>query len=117
MTGAMRLICSPSRSTISRSTPCVEGCCGPKLTVSSSPPNAPCSPVLLIVTPGDSIMLRPGPSATSGALPELHYLAAHRIVAAQRVAHPVVRHQDSRQARVVREDDAEHVVRLPFLPG
>src|SRR5712692_10217765 len=115
----MRLICSPSRSTTRRSTPCVDGWWGPKLTVSSSPPKAPCSPVLVTVTPGDSItpsrfLWRRLPELV--LLGELDDLAAHRVVAAQGVSDPVVRHEDSGQPRVACEDDAEHVVRLPLLP-
>ena len=43
MTGRSSVTVSPSRVRISRSTPCVDGCCGPMLTTMCSSPD--CSPV------------------------------------------------------------------------
>src|SRR5215813_9181733 len=47
---------------------------------------------------------------------EVDWLAADWKVAAQRVAHPVVRHQDSGQVRMALEPDTEHIPRLTLIP-
>src|SRR5215471_10941962 len=114
---------SPSRSTIRRSTPWVLGCCGPKFTVRMSPPT---SRSRVIVTPGARVCSDLVSGMRSGLrrcrLPDLvvfgevDRFAADRIVAAQWVAHPVVRHQDPGQVRMAREVDAEHVPRLTLIP-
>src|SRR5215210_4109390 len=56
--------------------------------------------------------------ATSGSLlaGEPNRLPAHRVTLAQRVALPVVGHQDPAQVRVAREADAHHVPRLSLVP-
>src|SRR5215813_3701394 len=114
---------SPSRSTIRRSTPWVLGCCGPKFTVRMSPPT---SRSRVIVTPGARVCSDLLSAMYSGLrrcrLPDLVVFgevdgfAADRKVAAQWVAHPVVRHQDPGQVRMALEANAEHVPRLSLIP-
>src|SRR5437870_638049 len=123
MTGLTRLITSPSRSTTSRSTPWVLGCCGPKFTVRISP-SSPGSRVCVTVIPWAAVgsgfisaMIRCSERSSLGwrrlpdlvVLGEVHRLTAHREVTAKGVAEPVLRHQDPRQVGVALELDAEHV--------
>src|SRR2546428_12188822 len=66
----MPRIISPSRSTTSRSTPCVLGWWGPKLTVRMAPAK-PRSLSRVIVTPGDGscwIRLSANPHTSGGAV-------------------------------------------------
>src|SRR5690242_11480424 len=104
-----------------RSTPCVDGWCGPKLTVSISPPKAPVAVSRVMVTPWAMVSVIASRLGWR-RLPrlvlfrELHHLAADRIVPPQRVADPVVGHQDAGQVGVADELDAEHVERLALVP-
>src|SRR5215510_13457067 len=114
---------SPSRSTIRRNTPWVLGCWGPKFTVRMSPPN---SRSRVIVTPGARVCSGIVSGMRSGlrrcrppdfvVFGEVDRLTADWKVAAQRVAHPVVRHQDPGQVRMALEPDAEHIPRLALIP-
>ena len=138
MTERASVTVSPSSSSTSRSTPCVDGCCGPMLTtMRSSWIGSPSPPSTVSQSPPVTVKTRP--SVVSRArrrtgVCRCHWYdpplvrrrdlralvldrdAAERVVLALRVALPVVRHQDPGQGRVAVEDDAEHVVGLPLLP-
>src|SRR5215211_5040545 len=90
---------SPCRVTISRSTPCVAGWCGPMLIVRIS-----CS--------GSSPGCRSSASVTSA---KASTIAADREVATLWPADVVLRHQDPAEVGVPHKDDPEEVVGLPLL--
>src|SRR5713101_5977788 len=100
MTGRQWTTTSPSRSSSSRSTPCVDGCWGPMLTVSSSRFSVG-GLVAAIHPPRDG---------------EVDGLCAKRFRASQRVALPVVWQHDPCQIRVTFELDAEQVEQLTLVP-
>src|SRR5438093_7452646 len=114
---------SPSSTNSSRNTPCVDGCCGPMLTVSSSrfsrsanvPPNWVPRPDMSskgvpagVVRSVAAIRL-----ARDG---EVDGLRAERLGAAQRVAAPVVGQHDPPQVGVILKLDAKQVEQLAFVP-
>src|SRR3954452_7813833 len=113
MMGFISRMYLPSSVHIRRSTPCVAGWCGPRLIVKSSfsgssavPKTASStSPLGLIrspsLIPARQLVLVEG---------EEDRLAAHREVAALRMADVVLGHQDPARVRVIVEDHAEHVV-------
>src|SRR4051794_2983241 len=116
MCGTHRTTVSPSRSSTSRSTPCVDGCCGPMFRVSVS------------VAP---IGYRPsfGAGGSSAARNEmllnnfLHVVVQdHRplphdgVVLAERVTIPIVRQLDAAEVGMTLEDDAEEIVDLALRP-
>src|SRR5688572_27884466 len=96
MTGRQRTTTSPSRTSSRRSTPCVDGCWGPILTVSSSRRS-----VAAIHAP------RHG---------EVDRLGADRFRATQRMALPVIGQHDARQLGVAIEADAEQIEQLTLVP-
>src|SRR6476659_562976 len=93
---------SPSSAQLRRSTPCVAGWWGPRLTVNSSVVGSAVSSLI----PARHLMLVEG---------EDHRLATHREVAPLRVTHVVVGHEQAAHVRVAVEDDAEHVEDLALL--
>src|SRR5215472_10026264 len=98
MTGRQWTTTSPSSTSSSRRTPCVEGCCGPMLTVSSSlGEDSACA----IDRPSDR---------------EVDGFAADRLAAAERVAAPVVGQHDAGQIGMPRELDAEEVEHFTLVP-
>src|SRR5581483_1548920 len=146
--GLVRRTVSPCSSSMRRSTPCVDGCCGPMLMiiVSSSPGSVELNSAASVserrstapISRSSSSALLPlrgasswRPSYVSAASPprtssrspvvvsagildplELHGDAADRVVLAQRVAEPVLRHEDAGEIGMAVEADPEHVVRL-----
>src|SRR5712691_9963938 len=100
---------SPSRTSSNRSTPWVEGCCGPMLTVSSSRPSSlaedSAEGASTSVTPVDP----PGHREVDG-------FRAEGLRAAEGVAAPVVGHHDSPQIGVALKLDAEEVEQLALVP-
>src|SRR5262245_43104143 len=101
---------SPSSSSTTRSTPCVEGCCGPMLRVMVS-----------VRTVANLFRLEPrelgrGLHPPRGVVRERHFLVAEGRVLAQRPADPVLGQQDAGEARVARELDAVEVVGLALVP-
>src|SRR3989304_3019852 len=97
-------MCSPSRITRSRNTPCVDGCCGPMLTTNGS--------VLIgteLASPEAGVFLREALEAGAEAARE------RAEVLAQRVAGKAVPEEQPLQARVSLEPDAQQVVRLALL--
>src|SRR5258708_36442071 len=99
MTGRQWTITSPSRTSSSLSTPCVEGCCGPILTVSSSR-FSPTS-IAAIHLPCDG---------------EVDGLGPQGLAAAKGVGAPFVGHHDPAQIWVALELDAKQVEELALVP-
>src|SRR5438270_4166533 len=120
MTGLQWTTTSPSSVSSSRNTPCVDGCWGPILIVSSSrlsfsfaTAGGRCRtlgaclsrPKLLLLTP----VHPPGHR-------EIDRLAAQRLGSPQRVALPLGRQHDAFEPRVTRKFDPKQVEQLAFIP-
>src|SRR6266545_1121839 len=110
MIGLALTTVSPSSSSTTRSTPCVEGCCGPMLRVMVS-----------VRTVGHllrSQLLEVGRrnGAAGRVVREGHLLVAERRVLAQRPPFPVVGEQDARKVGVAGERDPVEVVGLALVP-
>src|SRR4051794_26055278 len=97
MIGRQLTTTSPSSLSSSRSTPCVDGCCGPMLTVSSSRRSS----VVAIYPPCHG---------------EVHGLAAERLGSPQRMPLPGVWQHDPPQVWVALEADAKQVEHLALVP-
>src|ERR1700728_595165 len=118
MIGLVRTTTSPSSSSMSRSTPWVEGCWGPMLMiiVSSSPRSMSIWPASF---PSDSGSRRTAlrasrnvswvPPALRRGFLELHGNPPHAVVLAQGVALPVVGHEDPGEIGVPGKADAHQV--------
>src|SRR3990172_86627 len=92
---------SPSSSKITRSTPCVDGCCGPMLrTIVCAGPVAVWTVVVMIESP------RPARSAES----------LHRIILAHGMSFPGIGHQQPPQFRVALESHSKQIEDLPLVP-
>src|SRR5271154_1496507 len=110
---------SPSSFSFTRSTPCVEGCCGPMLRIISSAPNTVV--VISLVWPF-VILFRRLAARLLAALDAQVFAHPGRVlfqdvvILAQRVALPFVGQQDAFQIRMAFKDDAEHVVAFAFEP-
>src|SRR5215510_11972879 len=118
MSGMASFITSPSARTTKRSTPWVEGCCGPMLRVMSSVARPPFTWRWTSTSNPDRLML-PSLSRLQQALPrrgDTVVLLGLDEVLAQRMARPVLRHEEAAQVRVAIEGDAEEVVRPALLP-
>src|SRR5882762_10179768 len=119
MTGVTPTTVSPSSCMISRNTPCVLGCCGPMLRVSSFgfEPASRTS----IATPSDTTeaLLAGGwaflPFGAVLEVPHQDGLVVERPVLAERVARETLFEQDAAQVRMPEELDPEQVVDLPLL--
>src|SRR5262245_18956595 len=101
---------SPSSSSATRSTPCVEWCCGPMLSV-----------IVSLRTVADllgSKLLQGGRrlDAPRRVVRDRHLFVAERRVFAQGPAHPVFGQEDARQVGVAGERDPVEVVRLALVP-
>src|SRR5436305_6036972 len=110
MIGLQATTFSPSSSSTTRSTPCVEGCCGPMFSVIVS---------LRTVAnfPGcELLQRRRRHGAPRRVVRERHLFVAERGILAQRPADPVLGQQDAGEVRVARERDAVEVVRLALVP-
>src|SRR5262245_20351566 len=106
MSGAAETMRSPSSSSTTRSTPCVDGCCGPRLSTIGAEGSGTVS---TMGAASGRVSVVEGASTASVPEPEV---ALAREVPAQRPALVVDGHQDPREVLVPREGDAEHVVRL-----
>src|ERR1700728_2798824 len=141
MTGLIERTTSPCSVTSRRSTPCVAGWCGPKLSVSSSSwvSSAGCSPttesvmlssrrrysdicpavIVAALRRAGRTRLRCGssrhPVRLAFVMSEDHRFAADGEVAPLRVALVVLGHQDAPQVGMAAKHDAEHVVDLALL--
>src|SRR3984957_15922470 len=120
---------SPSSFSFTRSTPCVEGCCGPMFKIISSAPRT-------VVLTLESSVMRGSLIYIGRSSLTTHELTAHSLTAldaqvlanpigvlfqnvvilAQRVALPFVGHQNTGQVRMAFEDDSKHVVAFAFQP-
>src|SRR5258708_9806479 len=111
MSGVARVMISPSSSIMTRSTPCVEGCCGPMLRVIR----------LRLTSSGVGCASAIPTFVSSSRMVHLFVLiavlvAVHRVVLAQRVALPIGRHHDAAQVGVVGEADPEQIEGLTLIP-
>src|SRR4029078_2471067 len=107
MSGIASFITSPSARTTKRSTPCVDGCCGPIERVMSSVTTPPAAaerctstskPARLIVLDLEEAFPRRRDPVVFLRLDE---------ILAERMARPVLRHEDAAEVRIAREDDGE----------
>src|SRR5215813_7545946 len=103
MIGLAASTVSPSSSSATRSTPCVEGCWGPMLSVMVS--------LRTVADLLGSKLLQGGRrlDASRGVVRERHLLVAERRILAQRPAHPVLGQQDARQVGMAGERDPVEV--------
>src|SRR4030067_95853 len=97
---------SPSSSSATRSTPWVEGCCGPMLRVMVS------VRTVLHLLGLELAQLGRGLDALRGVVGERHFLVAERRVLAQRPPHPVLGQQDAPEIGMAGELDGEEIVGL-----
>src|SRR5437588_222957 len=97
---------SPSSLRITRSTPCVDGCCGPMLRTSSVESRKVVSGILRSLAAWNTQVLLHPPVV----------LLEDPVVLAQREALPLLRQQNAPHVRVAGELDAEHVVDLALQP-
>src|SRR5229473_4415660 len=109
---------SPSSFSFTRSTPCVEGCCGPMLSMISSAPST-------VVVTSELPFVRASVIFYWALLPALdaqvfthpgRVLFQNIVILAQRMPFPLIRQQNALQIRMAFENDAEHVVALAFKP-
>src|SRR4026208_1363142 len=109
MSGVALTTISPSSTSSRRSTPCVDGCCGP-------------IEIVICVSSGRSTISNCGGMLATDDTDKLRLLQAVRLVASQRkifpqrVSLPVVRQQDASQIGMAVEDDAKQIKRLAFVP-
>src|SRR5689334_23106349 len=90
---------SPSSLRITRSTPCVDGCCGPMLSTSSVESRNVVSGILRSLAAGNpQVLLHPSV-----------VLLQNRVVLAQRETLPFLGQQNAPHVGMAREFDAEHV--------
>src|SRR5450432_3339308 len=102
---------SPSSFRITRSTPCVDGCCGPMLSTSSVESRK--------VWSGIPASLVHGSLAAFNSQVFLHpflVLLKNPVILAQRIPLPLLRQQDPLHVRVTRKLDAEHIEHFTFQP-
>src|SRR5579864_3486671 len=97
---------SPSSFRITRSTPCVEGCCGPMLRTSSVESKNVASGILASVTAFDpQVFLHPAV-----------VLLQDGVILPQRETLPILGQEDAAHVRVAVELDAEHIEHLALQP-
>src|SRR5881275_2080673 len=104
MTQSVPITFSPSSLTITRSTPCVEGCCGPILRTSSVESRNVASAILGLLLAAFDTQIFPHPAIV---------LLQDGIVLAQRMPFPLVGHEDTPHIGVSFERYAEHVEDFP----
>src|ERR1017187_4678999 len=97
---------SPSSLRMTRSTPWVDGCCGPILRTSSVESRKVASGILVSLTAFDTqVFLHPA-----------IVLLDNSVILTQRVALPLLGKQDAAHVRMARELDAEHVEYFALQP-
>src|SRR6185369_14993055 len=97
---------SPSSLRITRSTPCVDGCCGPMLRTSSVESKNVASGIKGSLAAFDiQVFLHPS-----------IVLLENPVVLAQRISLPLCGQQDAAHVGVAGEFDAEHVEDFAFQP-
>src|SRR5579862_3639200 len=108
MSGTADMMVSPSNSKTTRSTPCVEGCCGPMFRVMRR--TEPSGGWWTVASAASAVMVSVWDSVSRiGVLffAVAVFVAVHRIILAQRVAFPIDRHQDTAQIGMITETDSE----------
>src|ERR1700723_3050085 len=107
---------SPSSFSFTRSTPCVEGCCGPMLRIISSAPSTVVSIsavelwrvwsiCLLLPTFDSQVLFHPG-----------LILRQDVVILAQRISYPLFGQQNAPQIRVAVKSNAKHVENFALKP-
>src|SRR6266542_4472070 len=119
MTGRQWTTTSPSNWSSRRSTPWVEGCCGPMLTVSSS--RSLCSRVSGVGCRRSHVLFPETRDLRHDTVSlarhgEVDRLRAEWLAAAQRMALPVIGQHDALQVRMPREAHAEQIEHFAFVP-
>src|SRR5579884_890435 len=126
MTGRQLTTSSPSTVSSRRSTPWVDGCCGPMLMCSSSRWASGGGPTW--ATPTSWVLVPGVPGRTSASVwvsvcaidasrdGEIDRFGAERFGAPQRIPLPIVGQHDAAQVGMPIEADAEQVVDLAFVP-
>src|SRR5262249_9449746 len=100
MTQSVPRTFSPSSFRMTRSTPCVEGCCGPMLRTNSVESKKVASGILRSLTALDvQVLLHPS-----------LVLLNNTVLLPQRITLPVFGKQDAPHVGMSREFDAEHIV-------
>src|SRR5215469_11653597 len=111
---------SPSSFSFTRSTPCVDGCCGPMFRMSSSAPSSVCcfSPVPAMVLPATPVIACPLLAAFKAQVffHPAGILLDDVVVLPQRIPLPIVRQQDARQIGMSSKEDPKHVERFALQP-
>src|ERR1039457_5958191 len=108
MSGWHLTMVSPSNSSSRRSTPCVEGCCGPMF-----------RDRLRGFAPETSTAADSGMGVATVSLtfvPASNTIARYAVILAQRVPFPIVRQHDTAQIRMVPEPHAEQIECFPLEP-
>src|ERR1035438_1281210 len=105
MSGWQETMFSPSNSSRRRSTPWVEGCCGPMLRTMRRPPVGDCSS-------STSATDNPGTAGSLILSPRPH----DGVILAQRMPFPIVRQHDAAQVGMVEEADAKEVEHFALVP-
>src|SRR5215472_1488093 len=111
---------SPSSLSFTRSTPCVDGCCGPMFRTSSSAPKSVCG-----FSPAPVMVLLAMPVTAWSSLPAFNaqvllypadILLDDVVVLAERIALPLVGQKDARQIGMSSKNDPKHVKRFALQP-
>src|SRR5688572_5409876 len=105
MTHSVPLTFSPSSLRITRNTPWVDGCCGPMFRTNSVESRKVVSGMSLLAAFDAQIL--PYPSIV---------LLDDAVLLAQRIALPLLRHQDTAHVGMAFELDSEHVEHLALEP-
>src|SRR5215468_11141496 len=106
MTHSVPRTFSPSSFRITRSTPCVEGCCGPMLRTSSVESKNVVSGIPTLLAAFDTqVFLHPS-----------IVLLENAVFLPQRVPLPILGQQDPPHIRMAGEFDSEHIEHFPFQP-
>src|SRR6185312_8474310 len=106
---------SPSKRSLTRRTPCVEGCCGPIFRMISSAPRTVVSACVANGMRWSAIVLLSAFNAQVFTHPG-GILRQNVIILAKRVSLPFIGHQDALQFGMPLEYHAEHVVNFALFP-
>src|SRR5262245_49911987 len=118
MSGMASFITSPSARTTKRSTPWVDGCCGPMLSVISSVTTPPPFARRCTSTskPASPIPFSSGLEQALARRRDAVVLLGLDEVLAQRMSRPVFGHEDPPQVGMSGEGHAEEIEHLALLP-
>src|SRR5579863_10334295 len=117
---------SPSSFNFTRSTPCVEGCCGPMLMMISSAPRTVVSTFCsMLASEFRSVLRNPELRKSVMLIARSQYqvfadpggiLGQDVVILAQRKSLPPIRQQDARQIGVTLKYDSKHVISFALQP-